>query len=145
MEHLEQHGTFENYFHYKSRLIRHADEKTAVILNVDAPLIEGLIEKTNGDVFTAGIEKDASIGIEAIDLSTGFAKFNYVVRSAHHSECWSLEPMVLPIQLEVAGYHSVLNAMIAITYGLLEGVDGAVIQKAMQNFSGVERLSLIHI
>lgn len=139
VEHLEQHGTFENYFHYKSRLIRHADEKTAVILNIDAPLIEGLIEKTNGDVFTAGIEKDASIGIEAIDLSTGFAKFNYVVRRAHHSERWSLEPMVLPIQLEVAGYHSVLNAMIAITYGLLEGVDGAVIQKAMQNFSGVER------
>ena len=138
-EHLEQHGTFENYFHFKSRLIRHADEKTAVILNIDAPLIEGLIEKTKGDVLTAGIEKDASIGIEDIDLSTGFAKFNYVVKEAHHSCRWNLEPMVLPIELEVAGYHSVLNAMIAITYGLLEGVDGATIQKALRNFSGVER------
>ena len=138
-EHLEQHGTFENYFHFKSRLIRHADEKTAVILNIDAPLIEGLIDKTKGDVLTAGIEKDASIGIEDIDLSTGFAKFNYVVKKAHHSSRWNLEPVVLPIELEVAGYHSVLNAMIAITYGLLEGVDGATIQKALRNFSGVER------
>ena len=138
-EHLEQHGTFENYFHFKSRLIRHADEKTAVILNIDAPLIEGLIDKTKGDVLTAGIEKDASIGIEDIDLSTGFAKFNYVVKEAHHSLKWNLEPVVLPIELEVAGYHSVLNAMIAITYGLLEGVDGATIQKALRNFSGVER------
>ena len=138
-EHLEQHGTFENYFHFKSRLIRHADEKTAVILNIDAPLIEGLMDKTKGDVLTAGIEKDASIGIEDIDLSTGFAKFNYVVKKAHHSSRWNLEPVVLPIELEVAGYHSVLNAMIAITYGLLEGVDGATIQKALRNFSGVER------
>lgn len=138
-EHLEQHGTFEKYFHFKSRLIRHADEKTAVILNIDAPLIEGLIDKTKGDVLTAGIEKDASIGIEDIDLSTGFAKFNYVVKEAHHSSRWNLEPVVLPIELEVAGYHSVLNAMIAITYGLLEGVDGATIQKALRNFSGVER------
>ena len=138
-EHLEQHGTFENYFHFKSRLIRHADEKTAVILNIDAPLIEGLVDKTKGDVLTAGIEKDASIGIEDIDLSTGFAKFNYVVKQAHHSSRWNLEPVVLPIELEVAGYHSVLNAMIAITYGLLEGVDGATIQKALRNFSGVER------
>ena len=138
-EHLEQHGTFENYFHFKSRLIRHADEKTAVILNIDAPLIEGLVDKTKGDVLTAGIEKDASIGIEDIDLSTGFAKFNYVVKKAHHSSRWNLEPVVLPIELEVAGYHSVLNAMIAITYGLLEGVDGPTIQKALRNFSGVER------
>lgn len=138
-EHLEQHGTFENYFHFKSRLIRHADEKTAVILNIDAPLIEGLVDKTKGDVLTAGIEKDASIGIEDIDLSTGFAKFNYVVKKAHHSSQWNLDPVVLPIELEVAGYHSVLNAMIAITYGLLEGVDGATIQKALRNFSGVER------
>ena len=138
-EHLEQHGTFENYFHFKSRLIRHADEKTAVLLNIDAPLIEGLIDKTKGDVLTAGIEKDASIDIEDIDLSTGFAKFNYVVKKAHHSSRWNLEPVVLPIELEVAGYHSVLNAMIAITYGLLEGVDGATIQKALRNFSGVER------
>ena len=138
-EHLEQHGTFENYFHFKSRLIRHADEKTAVILNIDAPLIEGLMDKTKGDVLTAGIEKDASIGIEDIDLSTGFAKFNYVVKEAHHSSRWNLEPLVLPIGLEVAGYHSVLNAMIAITYGLLEGVDGPTIQKAFRNFSGVER------
>lgn len=138
-EHLEQHGTFENYFHFKSRLIRHADEKTAVILNIDAPLIEGLIEKTKGDVLTAGIEKEASISIEDIDLSTGFAKFNYVVKQAHHSSRWNLDPVVLPIELEVAGYHSVLNAMIAITYGLLEGVDGATIQKALRNFSGVER------
>lgn len=138
-EHLEQHGTFENYFHFKSRLIRHADEKTAVILNIDAPLIKGLIDKTKGDVLTAGIEKKASIGIEDIDLSTGFAKFNYVVKEAHHSSRWNLEPVVLPIELEVAGYHSVLNAMIAITYGLLEGVDGATIQKALHNFSGVER------
>lgn len=138
-EHLEQHGTFENYFHFKSRLIRHADEKTAVILNIDAPLIEGLVDKTKGDVLTAGIEKDASIGIEDVDLSTGFAKFNYVVKEAHHNPKWNLEPVVLPIELEVAGYHSVLNAMIAITYGLLEGVDGATIQKALRNFSGVER------
>lgn len=138
-EHLEQHGTFENYFHFKSRLIRHADEKTAVILNIDAPLIEGLMDKTKGDVLTAGIEKDASIGIKDIDLSTGFAKFNYVVKKGHHSSRWNLEPVVLPIELEVAGYHSVLNAMIAITYGLLEGVDGATIQKALRNFSGVER------
>lgn len=97
------------------------------------------MDKTNGDVLTAGIEKEASIGIEDIDLSTGFAKFNYVVKEAHHSSRWNLEPVVLPIELEVAGYHSVLNAMIAITYGLLEGVDGATIQKALRNFSGVER------
>ncbi|MDY3119185.1 MAG: Mur ligase family protein [Peptoniphilus sp.] len=139
VEHLEQHGTFENYFHFKSRLIRHADEETAVILNIDAPLIEKLVGQTHGEIITAGVEKEASVGIDAIDLSSGFAKFRYVVRKAHKGKRWSLDEVKLPIELQVAGYHSVLNAMIAITYGLLEGVDGATIQKALHDFSGVER------
>ncbi|MDD7363343.1 MAG: Mur ligase family protein [Peptoniphilus sp.] len=139
VEHLEQHGTFENYFHFKSRLIRHAEHKTAVVLNIDAPLIKGLVDQTEGQVFTAGIEEEALIGIRDIDISSGFPTFNYVVTEDRTTDDWSLKKTEFSIDLQVAGYHSVLNAMIAITFGLLAGIDESVIRGALHEFKGVER------
>lgn len=139
VEHLEQHGTFENYFRFKSRLIRHADKETAVILNIDAPLIENLKDKTEGQVFTAGAEKDALIGVSDIDISSGFPKFIYSVKDDHKAGKWSLKKLDLPIELQVTGFHTVLNAMVAISFGLLVGVEPSIIQKALYNFRGVER------
>lgn len=139
VEHLEQHGTFENYFHFKSRLIRHADEKTAVILNIDAPLIDDLQDKTEGQVFTAGVEKEALIGVSNIDISSGFPKFTYTVKEDRKAGNWSLKKSEFPIELQVTGFHTVLNAMMAISFGLLAGVAPSTIQKALYQFKGVER------
>lgn len=138
-EHLEQHGTFENYFHFKSRLVRHAETDTAIVLNIDAPLIEGLVEDTEGQVFTAGIEKRAPIGIEDVDISSGFAKFNYIIREDIERKEWTLKKTSFDVELQVAGYHSVLNAMMAITFALLSGINEQTIKKALYGFSGVER------
>ena len=139
VEHLEQHGTFENYFHYKSRLIRHADEDTAVLLNVDAPLIAALAEDTKGQVFTAAIDEEAMARIEGIDISTGFAEFTYRVARESTKGRWTLPSVEIPVHLQVAGYHSVLNAMMAMTFGLLGDVDPQTVRRAMEEFSGVER------
>lgn len=139
VEHLEQHGTFENYFHFKSRLIRHAHKETAVILNIDAPLIDDLKDKTEGQVFTAGVEKDALIGVSNIDISSGFPKFTYQVKENRECGKWSIRKLELPIEMQVTGFHTVLNAMMAISFGLLAGVEPSTIQKALFNFKGVER------
>lgn len=139
VEHLEQHGTFENYFRFKSRLIRHADPKTATILNIDAPLIRDLISDTKGQVFTAGIEEEAPIGVRSVDLSSGFAHFHYTVSEDISTENWSIQKTDLAIDLQVAGYHSVLNAMMAITFALLYGIEENIIRRALYEFRGVER------
>ena len=50
-----------------------------------------------------------------------------------------LPPCQFPVELSVAGLHSVYNSSVAIIIGLLCGVPVPVIQESLKSFEGVER------
>lgn len=139
-EHMEMHGTFENYFKAKASLIRNAKETSIAILNLDDPYSSSLVDQTKAQVITFGIENDnGTIHCKALDLSTGRGKFTVEIKKPFSVDGFEYKPSEFDIELSVPGLHSVYNAMVAIIIGLLNGVAIEIIQETMKNFKGVER------
>lgn len=138
-EHIEQHGSYERYFEVKRRTITEAPKDSATILNFDYPAIKALKDQTEAQVFGYSLEHESNPCIKNLDLSTGFGKFEYIVSKAIKKGKHYLPKCKLDIELNVAGYHSVMNAFVAITIGLLMGVDKDSIVESMKKYGGVER------
>lgn len=139
-EHIDQHGSFENYYKYKSRLIRKANPKTACVLNMDFEKIKDLVNETKGQVITYSLENsNYDFGITNLDLSTGFGKFTFNILKEIRFKNVTIKPHSFEIELSASGYSSVMNSVVAIIVGLLEGIDDQIIIRALKSFTGVER------
>lgn len=137
-EHIDQHGTFENYYNIKSTLITGAKEEAWVVLNYDETMIKDLKDQTKGRVLSYSIENmDCDFGISDLDLSTGYARFTFHINK--HIEDLDLEESQFDINLGVAGFSGVMNSVVAIIISLIRGIDIPTIQKGLEKFSGVER------
>lgn len=64
-EHLDYHGSLENYWGAKARLIKHA---AVSILNLDDPNVEFLRKRAKRKIVTFSLEKDADITEKTISL-----------------------------------------------------------------------------
>ena len=139
-EHIVNHGSFERYYHVKSRLIRHAKEDCVAILNSDFELINDLRNNTKAQVVTYSLKNNLEdISIDNLDLSTGFGKFKFIVNRDIKLKGITIKKQSFDVELKVAGYSSVMNAIVAITIGLVNGIDLDTILAGIQDFTGVER------
>lgn len=139
-EHIDTHGSFENYFEIKSSLIRNASEKSTAVLNLDCPYAASLVNRTKAKVITFGINsREGHIYCKNLDLTTGRGKFTVEILKAFKGDNIEYLPSEFDIELSVPGLHSVYNAMVAITVALICGVPIPTIQKTFKSFVGVER------
>ncbi|MBZ2175867.1 UDP-N-acetylmuramoyl-L-alanyl-D-glutamate--2,6-diaminopimelate ligase [Schnuerera sp. xch1] len=139
-EHIDLHGSFKKYFEAKASLIKNAKSTAWAILNLDCPYSKSLIEETKARVLTYGVhDRSGYLCCKNVDLSTGRAKFKVEIRKPIKVGDVEYKPQEFNIDLSVPGYHSVYNAMVAISIGLLNGVPISTIQEAMNFFKGVER------
>lgn len=139
-EHIDQHGSFENYFRFKSRLIRHAKEDAIAILNADDEKIYSLKDKTKAHVLTFSLENNESdFGIENLDLSSGKGKFTFKINRDLKIKDRTIKKSDFDIDLGSVGYSSVMNSLVAIIVSLVLGIEKETIEKALKDFKGVER------
>lgn len=139
-EHIDQHGSFENYFRFKSRLIRHAKEDAIAILNADDEKIYFLKDKTKAHVLTFSLENNESdFGIENLDLSSGKGKFTFKINRDLNIKDRIIKKSDFDIDLGSVGYSSVMNSLVAIIVSLVLGIEKETIKKALKDFKGVER------
>lgn len=139
-EHIDLHGSFEQYFKHKSNLIRQAGCDKIAILNLDCPYAASLVDQTEAQVVTYGVEQEDGIfGVRDIDLSTGRARFTVVLRQPLTTASVHIDPQQFDIELRTPGFHSVYNSMVAIITALLNGIPVSTIQQALLAFRGVER------
>ncbi|MBL7575125.1 UDP-N-acetylmuramoyl-L-alanyl-D-glutamate--2,6-diaminopimelate ligase [Peptoniphilus asaccharolyticus DSM 20463] len=139
-EHIDQHGSFENYYKFKSRLIREAQEKTACVLNMDFEEIERLAKETKGKVVAYSLENsNYDFTIKDLDLSTGFGKYRFEILKEVNFNGVKIAPDSFEVELSASGFSSVMNSVAAIIVALLEGIDKEIIIKALKLFTGVER------
>lgn len=139
-EHIDQHGSFEKYFQYKSRLIRHAKKDSIAILNSDDEMIYSLKEKTAANVLSFSLQNsEADFGISNLDLSTGMGCFNFKINNEILIEGLKIEKNEFKIELGSVGFSSVMNSVVAIIISLCLGIEVEVIQRALKRFKGVER------
>lgn len=139
-EHIDLHGSFEEYFESKASLIKNAGPDKWAILNLDCPYSKSLVDKTKAQVLTFSIESnEGHICCQDLDLSTGRARFTVKIQKEFKVGEIEYKPCDFKIELSVPGYHSVYNSMVAITVGLLCGVPIKTIQDSLKTFRGVER------
>ncbi|RVU55261.1 Mur ligase family protein [Anaerosphaera multitolerans] len=139
-EHIDQHGSFENYYEVKSKLIKEASPESVSILNMDFEHIARLKNETKSQVLTYSLENDNyDFSISNLDLSTGMGKFTFNVNSDIELKDGKISKGSFKIDLSVGGYSSVMNSVVAIIIALVEGIDIKIIQEAMNDFTGVER------
>ena len=139
-EHIDTHGSFENYFEKKSRLITKAKKDSFAILNLDDDYSKSLINQTEAQVVTFSLHsRDGFFHCKDLDLSTGRARFTLEILKPIKLKNRTIEPGSFAVKLGVPGLHSVYNAMVAIIIALLSDVPVDIIQKTLENFKGVKR------
>ncbi len=100
------------------------------VLCLDDPQVRSVLPRVARPTVTYGIDAEADIRAVDIERHGLKSKFN-VLRASR--------PMPLPITLSVPGRHNVLNALAAIGVATELGVDDAAIQRALEQFSGIDR------
>lgn len=140
-EHIDLHGSFEEYYNAKASLVREARADQFAVLNLDDNYSSSLAAETAASVVTYGIEDTSgNLLCKDIDLSTGRGDFTVVINKPFRTiNGDTIDKTEFKVNLSVAGYHSVYNAMAAITIGLISGVSIETIQSGIESFKGVER------
>ncbi|NMD42740.1 MAG: UDP-N-acetylmuramyl-tripeptide synthetase [Firmicutes bacterium] len=139
-EHIDLHGSFENYLQAKASLIRRAAPEQWAIFNLDCPHSASLSRETAAHKLTYGFKNsEADCAVEELDLTTGRARFIVEIKKPGLAKKLTGGMNRFPVELSVLGLHSVYNAMAALLCGLLCGVSVPVIQRALGRFRGVER------
>ena len=82
-DHLDYHGTMENYFKAKKKLFDDLGYDTIAITNVDDEVGLDIVQDTKAKVITYGIENDADYMAKDIKLDAGYTQF--VLVHADHS------------------------------------------------------------
>lgn len=139
-DHMPDHGTFEQYYLEKLKLVERVSEGTPVILNRDDSRVYEAKNRTPGDVITISIDhRDVTIAAEDLDMRGGIPSFKYTVLEPFKTCKGESEKGSWLVNLKVAGRHSVYNAMAAITISVYYGVKIEDAIRALESFTGVER------
>ncbi|HLR64675.1 MAG TPA: UDP-N-acetylmuramyl-tripeptide synthetase [Pseudogracilibacillus sp.] len=139
-EHIDTHGSFENYVAQKTKLIKQAPKDSIAILNLDCQEAKDLRSETDAHVITFALDnKHADFTVENLDLSTGRAQFDVQLNKEIKLNGNTLKPMTFRMELGVPGLHSVSNSMIAIIIGLINDIAIESIQTSLKAFNGVHR------
>ncbi|NRR18260.1 UDP-N-acetylmuramoyl-L-alanyl-D-glutamate--2,6-diaminopimelate ligase [Bacillus pacificus] len=132
-DHLDYHGTFEEYKYTKglffSRLgnkFSSIDKKFAV-LNADDQSVDYFQKLTSAEVITYGINNEADVKAKNIALSPKGIRF---LVSSFNGE--------LEITLNLVGRFNVYNALAAITTSLIEGIPLEDISNSLSSIKSVE-------
>ncbi len=139
-EHIDQHGSFAAYVNFKKSLIINAKPTAWAILNLDDDVSKSLIAQTKAQVLSYGYEDGSGdLSVTKLDLSTGKAKLTVALNRPIKTRFGTVQPTTYQLNLNVAGFNSVMNGLVALAVGIVSGVDKATIEQGLANYRGVER------
>lgn len=134
-EHLDFHGTMENYLQAKAKLFQglrpgasEAPRKRykKAVVNLDDPYGAEITERSSVPVLTYGIKSAADITADNIHITSAGAA--YTARTPLGD---------IALRLPITGLFNVYNSLAAIGVAAAEGMPPAVIKEALEEFSGV--------
>jgi UDP-N-acetylmuramoyl-L-alanyl-D-glutamate--2,6-diaminopimelate ligase len=131
-DHLDYHGTFEEYRNTKglffSRLgnIFDPTNKKYAVLNADDPSMEYFRKLTSTEVITYGINNDADVTAKNIIMTSQGIRF---LLTSFKGE--------IDIDFKLVGRFNVYNALAAITCALIEGVSLTSIRKSLSKLISI--------
>ena len=127
-DHLDRHGTFENYALAKERIFAAQDASDFAVLNADNPRTAEAAARSHAPVFWFSAKHSVAQGAWA---ESG----NVVYRSAPDAAVETILPLA---KIPLKGEHNVENVLAAVCAARLAGVAAGVIARAIENFKAVE-------
>jgi len=125
-DHLNRHGTMEQYIRIKQRLFENQTADDIAVLNMDDPILFKMAEKVKSRIAffsrTQSVQNGACVEDGKI--------------------VWRWDGVIKPIcdadQILIPGPHNLENALAATAMAAARGVPAAVIRHTLQSFTGVE-------
>lgn len=136
-EHLEVHGTLENYRRAKAMLFEMVDPDQhkalavqparACVLNADDSSYDYLTSFCRAPILTYGIENAADVRAEDVRLAPNGTQFRVRLPDG----------TAFDVRTPLVARFNVANALAAIAVGYLHGITPAVMARALERFGGV--------
>jgi len=125
-DHLDYHGTMENYLVAKRRLFELLKPEAAAIVNADDPHANAMAQTTKARVVRFGLHQPADVQAKITRADLSGSRFTITG-----------ERMQGEFELQLAGPHNVSNALAAITAANELGIDVAAIKEGLQQLAHV--------
>jgi UDP-N-acetylmuramoylalanine--D-glutamate ligase len=127
-DHLDRHGTFENYALAKERIFASQDERDYVVLNADNLRAAAAAQRSRARVYWFSIER-------AVDQGAWVESGEILFRSAKDAPVEIVMPL---IGIPLKGEHNVENVLAAVCAARLAGASVEAIRAGVENFKAVE-------
>ena len=127
-DHLDRHGTFENYARAKERIFAVMDENDNLVLNADNPPAADAAARTRAKTFWFSLE-------HAVDQGAWLQDGSIVYRGAKDGAVEAIMPLK---EITLKGAHNVENVLAAVVASRLAGVPADAIRSGVTSFKAVE-------
>ncbi len=121
-DHLDRHGTFQNYANAKARLFETQSAEDCAVLNLEDPVCRSFAERTKAKVCWFSTSQPVPRGI--------WMKDDQIF--------WNWQPLLHRNDIKLRGLHNVENVMAAALMALKAGAQPEQIASAVTSFPGVE-------
>lgn len=125
-DHLDRHGTMDNYIAAKARILENQTEEDLALLSWDDPVVRGLADKTKARVIYFSLAADLPAGI-CLDNDTIVHKSSNLIT-----------PIINKRELQLKGDHNIQNVMAAAAAALEMGMAVEDIKIILRRFLPVK-------
>jgi UDP-N-acetylmuramoylalanine--D-glutamate ligase len=127
-DHLDRHGTFENYALFKERIFAAQDERDCLVLNADNARTAEAASRSSARIYWFSVE-------HPVEQGAWLEQGNVVYRPAPDAAT----EIIMPLSgIPLKGAHNVENVLAAVVAARLAGAPAVAIRQAVENFQVVE-------
>lgn len=127
-DHLDRHGTFENYVRAKERIFARMDENDCVVLSADNLPAAEAAARTTAKTYWFSLE-------HPVDRGAWLQEGSIVYRGESGGEI----ERIMPVKgIPLRGTHNIENVLAAVAASRLAGVASEAIRRAVESFQAVE-------
>ncbi len=123
---LAAHGSITNYQAAKARLFEHLAKDGAAILNIDDPVVEGLLVNLRNPTLTVSLHEDAEITATLLERSR--SEQTFLLSAGSDST---------PVRTSIVGDSHITNCLLAAAIGLAYGLDLPTVVRGLE---GVKKI-----
>ncbi len=124
-DHIDWHGSMQNYVNAKKNILRNQDEKCYTVLNVDDEYYDDCKKFTNANVYD-------------ISTSTKVDKGTFIKDNSIYFLGSTCEKIIDLKDVKLIGYHNYQNVLFCVTLAKLIGITNEDIKDTLMTFAGVE-------